>query len=224
MKSRIFFFILLLITVTFISAHGQKSEKGKNKITINGTVTAADKSPVSGAYVFLDGKGTGVITDKLGRFKLKATSADKEILVAAPGKGFALKPVETALEFVINNATETFPDYVVKYIADNPVNGTGKLSKPKKMNTYNDIYQMIRQEVPGVMVSGKSIVVQQPNSFFGGTTPLFVVNGVRVASIDHINPLEVKSIQLLKGSYANIYGEEGANGVISITLLSGGEK
>lgn len=212
-----------MISVTLLSSYAQKPEKAK-KISINGTVTLSDKSPVAGAYVFLDGKGTGVITDQFGRFKLKATTGDREILVAAPGKGFALKPAAVMVDFVINNPTETFPDYVVKYIADNPVNGQGKLNKPKKMNTYNDIYQMIRQEVPGVMVSGKSIVVQQPNSFFGGTTPLFVVNGVRVASIDHINPLEVKSIQLLKGSYANIYGEEGANGVISITLLSGGEK
>jgi hypothetical protein len=223
MKSRIFLLILFLISTVSLSSYAQKPGKAK-KITINGTVTANDKSPVTGAYVFLDGKGTGVITDQLGRFKLKASSDDRDILVAAPGKGFALKPVAGIVDFVINNPTETFPDYVAKYIADNPVNGSGKLNKPKKMNTYNDIYQMIRQEVPGVLVSGKSIVVQQPNSFFGGTTPLFVVNGVRVASIDHINPLEVKSIQLLKGSYANIYGDEGANGVISITLLSGGEK
>jgi outer membrane receptor protein involved in Fe transport len=83
---------------------------------------------------------------------------------------------------------------------------------------------MIRQEVRGVVVSGRSIVVQQQNSFFGSTQPLFVVNGVRVNSIDYISPTEVKSIQLLKGSNANIYGNEGANGVISITLLSGKDK
>jgi outer membrane cobalamin receptor len=83
---------------------------------------------------------------------------------------------------------------------------------------------MIRQEVPGVLVNGKSIVVQQSNSFFGSSTPLFLVNGVRVNSIDYINPVEVKSIKLLKGSNANIYGVEGANGVISITLFSGSEK
>jgi outer membrane receptor protein involved in Fe transport len=96
--------------------------------------------------------------------------------------------------------------------------------RAKKINAYTDIYQMIRQEVPGVVVSGKSIVVQQPNSFFGSTEPLFIVDGVRVNSIDYINPTEVKSIQLLKGSYANIYGIEGANGVISITLISGKDK
>ena len=99
-----------------------------------------------------------------------------------------------------------------------------KEPKTVKVNTYTDIYQMIRHEVPGVVVSGRSIVVQGPNSFFGSSQPLFVVNGNRVSSIDNINPLDVKSIRLLKGSYANIYGNDGANGVISITLLNGSEK
>lgn len=101
------------------------------------------------------------------------------------------------------------------------------LKKPKKaapMNTYTDIYQMIRHTVPGVVVSGKRIVVQGPNSFFGSSDPLFIVNGHRVPSIDFISPNEVKSIRLLKGSNANIYGNEGANGVISITLLTGSDK
>ena len=83
---------------------------------------------------------------------------------------------------------------------------------------------MIRQEVPGVLVTGRSIVVQQPNSFFGSTQPLFVVNGAIVPSIDYISPVEVKKIELLKGSYATKYGLEGANGVISITLFSGSNK
>jgi outer membrane receptor for ferrienterochelin and colicin len=99
-----------------------------------------------------------------------------------------------------------------------------KEQKTVKMNTYTDIYQMIRREVPGVVVSGHSIMVQGPNSFYGSSQPLFVVNGNRVSSIDNINPLDVKSIRLLKGSYANIYGNDGANGVISITLLNGSEK
>ena len=83
---------------------------------------------------------------------------------------------------------------------------------------------MIRHEVTGVVVSGRSIMVQGPNSFFGSSQPLFVVNGVRVNSIDNINPLEVKSIKLLKGSAANIYGNDGANGVIVIDLQSSADK
>ena len=97
-------------------------------------------------------------------------------------------------------------------------------SKPKKMNTYNNIYQMIQNEVSGVVVSGRSIVIQQQNSFFGSSDPLFVVDGVIVSSIDFVNPVEVKSISVLTGSAAAIYGVRGANGVISITRLNGSEE
>ena len=91
------------------------------------------------------------------------------------------------------------------------------------MNTYNNIYEMIRCEVNGVTVSGRNIQIQQAHSFFGGSTPLFVVNGVIVPSIDNVNPMEVKSIALLKGSSASIYGVNGSNGVICITLKNGSE-
>jgi TonB-dependent SusC/RagA subfamily outer membrane receptor len=45
-----------------------------------------------------------------------------------------------------------------------------------------------------------------------------------VPSIDYINPQEVKSINILKGSSAAIYGVRGSNGVISITLKNGSER
>jgi TonB-dependent SusC/RagA subfamily outer membrane receptor len=51
-----------------------------------------------------------------------------------------------------------------------------------------------------------------------------VINGVIVQSIDNVNPRDVKSIRVLKGSEASIYGVNGTNGVISITLKNGTEK
>jgi TonB-dependent starch-binding outer membrane protein SusC len=98
------------------------------------------------------------------------------------------------------------------------------IRRPKKMNTYNNIYQMIRGEVSGVVVSGNSFQVEQSLSFFGSSTSLFVVNGVIVQSIDNINPLEVKSINMLKGSSASIYGVYGTNGEICSTLKNETEK
>jgi len=83
---------------------------------------------------------------------------------------------------------------------------------------------MIRGEVSGVVVSGRSVKIQQGKSFFGSSDPLYVINGVIVQSIDNVNPVEVKSISVLTGSQAAIYGVRGANGVISITLLNGSER
>jgi TonB-dependent SusC/RagA subfamily outer membrane receptor len=52
----------------------------------------------------------------------------------------------------------------------------------------------------------------------GSSTPMFVVNGTPVNSIDQINPSMVKSIEVLKGPSASVYGMQGANGVILIRL------
>jgi len=51
-----------------------------------------------------------------------------------------------------------------------------------------------------------------------------VVDGVFVNDIGNISPQNVKSIEVLKGPAASVYGMRGANGVIVINLLTGKEK
>ena len=55
-----------------------------------------------------------------------------------------------------------------------------------------------------------------------GTSPLYIVDGVPVSSIDNISPDEIASMDVLKdGSAAAIYGTRGTNGVIIITTKRG---
>jgi TonB-dependent SusC/RagA subfamily outer membrane receptor len=86
---------------------------------------------------------------------------------------------------------------------------------------YQDIYDMIRGRVAGVEVSGKSIKIRGTNSLNVSTEPLFVVDGVIVKEIDDIAPETVKSIEVLKGPDASVYGARGSNGVIVITRKTG---
>ena len=83
---------------------------------------------------------------------------------------------------------------------------------------------MIRR-LPGVQVSGNNtnlrVKVQGTESFMSGTDPLFVVNGTPIGSdysqlASIVNPNDVVSLNVLKGSDATIYGTRGANGVILI--------
>lgn len=211
--------IFLPLTLT-----GQKSESGsKKKITISGIITDQYNKPVADAQLYVDSLNTGIVTDGMGRYKIKVNPGVKKMIASSTEHGYGQAEINDnkIINITLNGDTKNLAVFLVR---NTKLNGPVKVNKPKKINTYNDIYQMIRQEVPGVLVNGRSIVVQQQNSFFGSAQPLFVVNGVRVNSIDNINPLEVKSIQLLKGSYATIYGSEGANGVISITLKQGSDK
>jgi hypothetical protein len=220
---------LVIITIALLLSFplfllGQKSNsKNAEKITLSGLIISPDKNPVPAAKIYIDSLFTGRMSDNTGRYRIKVSDSAKRIIVSSQDWGYCVAEINgrRVIDLTLNgdvNSMNTFMALnIKKYTPEKPI-------KVKKMNTYTDIYQMIRQEVPGVLVSGRSIVVQQQNSFFGSTSPLFVVNGVRVNSIDYINPLEVKSIELLKGSNANIYGTEGANGVISITLVSGKDK
>ena len=83
---------------------------------------------------------------------------------------------------------------------------------------YRDIYEMIQGKCAGVQVTGRSITIRGKNSINLSTEPLFVVDGVAVEDVSHINPREVKNITVLKDSAASIYGVRCANGVILITL------
>ncbi len=153
-----------------------------------------------------------------GSYKLKVSPSAVNLEVRSDEYGFS--------EIPINGQTDI--DFILPGIPVNPEEKSAEAktsaSKSKKINTYSNIYQYIRGEVSGVVVSGRSIQIQQGHSFFGSSTPLFVVNGVIVPSIDYINPVEVKSIEVLKGSAAAIYGVQGSNGVLSIKLLNGSEK
>jgi TonB-dependent SusC/RagA subfamily outer membrane receptor len=86
---------------------------------------------------------------------------------------------------------------------------------------YASIYELIQGELPGVQVMGTSITVMQgqasldPNASF---EPLIILNGAPISSIGNIHPSHVKSVALLKGADASLYGSRGANGVIIIEL------
>jgi TonB-dependent SusC/RagA subfamily outer membrane receptor len=96
-----------------------------------------------------------------------------------------------------------------------------KPNEDRKSNMSLD--DMIRR-LPGVQVSGSGpgarIKVSGSESFNANTDPLFVVNGTPAANyaqvFSAVNPNEISSLSVLKGSDATIYGTRGANGVIVI--------
>lgn len=224
--------ILVLVVAICLSqlTFGQKGGKKTDKtITITGKVLNLNKEPVEGAVFYIDNIKTSYRSDSKGSYKIKVSSSALNLEVRSPEYGFCETLIngQTKINVTLNGISD--------YQALNP-GDTAKVNKPaytgsspvkkkaRKMNTYANIWQMIRGEVSGVVVSGRSVQIQQGHSFFGSSEPLYVVNGVIVTSIDNINPVEVKSIAVLKGSSAAIYGVRGANGVISITLINGSER
>lgn len=220
-KILLLFFSVCLTLIAF----GQKPDKKSDKpFTVSGKVFSIDKEPVEGAVIYIDNVKTSYRTDSRGSYKIKVSASALNLEVRSAQYGLSKTPIngQTKIDFTLNGIPdgETFnPGDSVKVQSPADVK-----RKARKMNTYANIWQMIRGEVSGVVVSGRSVKIQQGKSFFGSSDPLYVINGVIVQSIDNVNPVEVKSISVLTGSQAAIYGVRGANGVISITLLNGSER
>lgn len=226
-----FFCFLLLLSVPVINSYGQKSGK---KITVTGFVKDGTNAPVANAFLTADGEKTAYFTDSKGYYKVKISQGSTTIGVITQTSGKLEEPIngrdridfrfEGSVPVQITGKTEPGDEAIdmglrtaKKKSLTSPVDvidGT----KPKYAS-FNSIYDVIKNEVPGVMVSGNSIRIRTATSINASNEPLFVVDGVPVTTIDNIQPQMVKSIQVLKGSSASIYGMRGSNGVIVINLL-----
>jgi TonB-dependent SusC/RagA subfamily outer membrane receptor len=227
MKTRLFL-LLLLSVIAFFNISAQKSHK---KITITGTVTDFYNSPVSGALIMIDGKTTTQKTDSKGHYKIKVKPSALQIGVFTTITGANEEPVNgrTVVNFNLDKyLPQTGPGskdsgqevvnvgYGVSKKKDTTIPGTKSDVSGKEYTSFSDIYEMIRT-LPGVMVNGSNVTVRGVQST-GNTSALFVVSGTVVRSISGIDPAMVKSIEVLKGPSASVYGMEGANGVIVIQL------
>lgn len=130
----------------------------------------------------------------------------------------------TATSQNTNNTKVVDDGYENKMSKDS--NQSSLMVKPNEDRKSNiSIDDMIRR-LPGVQVSGSGrnarIKISGSESFMANTDPLFVVNGVPAPNYAQVystvNPNDIDSITVLKGSDATIYGTRGANGVIVIRI------
>ena len=96
--------------------------------------------------------------------------------------------------------------------------------KKTDSQTYSDMYAYLRGRVPGVMVtSDNRIIIRGIGTNSDATDPLILVDGVQTSDLSSINPADVKSVDVIKDGSSAIYGMQGANGVIIIKTMSGGD-
>jgi TonB-dependent SusC/RagA subfamily outer membrane receptor len=227
--------ILLLIVLQFLPgiSYGQKANK---KITITGKVMDATGKPVSGAVIFIDKVKTDVLTDGQGYYKIKVKPDAKEILAFTLFYGVSEKVINglTNIDFILTGENQGEKTKVADKKPVSPGNETSGKQETTRIKgfdpddvrnaSYQTIYDMIRGRFAGVEVSGKNIRIMGSSSLNVSTEPLFVIDGVIVNNIDNISPQTVKSIEVLKGPDATVYGTRGSNGVIVITRITGKDR
>jgi len=231
--------ILLLLIIAVFGVNVSSGQNPNKRITITGYVVDGTQASVANAIVMIDGKSTNIVTDDKGFYKIRVKSGSSTIGIFTYSDGVQEEPINgrTRINFSFEGSVSGQPAK-----NDDPEDeaidiGYGKVKKRNvttsvskingtnpKYASYRTIYDMLRGEVPGVQVNGTSIRIQGASSLTLSTEPLFVVDGVIVNSIDNIQPQIVKSIQILKGSSAAIYGSRGSNGVVLINLLNAGDQ
>lgn len=94
----------------------------------------------------------------------------------------------------------------------------------KRAETYNNIYDYLRGRVAGLYVGTSNNPGEAPEMYIRGVnsinsdiTPLILVDGSEMSNISALDPANVRSVSVLKGPEAAIYGARGANGVILIS-------
>jgi len=218
---------LLIVEVSF----AQLKDKVK-KILVSGYVTDMNEKPLDRVAIIVDGVGSNVFTNKKGFYKIKIKPETETLMAYEMNHGgVEIDYVgHTKINFVLlnnpTNARYISPEegkmYDFGYGKESKKNSSSSMSliddNNLDNNSYKDIYDMIRGKVPGVMVVGSTIKIRGTGSVNGGTSPIFIVDGVESISIDNISPILVQSITVLKGPETAIYGSRGANGVIVISL------
>lgn len=203
----------LLLLLLFIGTN-INAQKAPKKITITGRVTGEYNSAVKDALIMIDGKASSESTNKYGFYKIRVKPGTLMIGVFVPNEGVKEKPVNgrTVIDFNFEKNTqfkseETSPREIADQMNE---------SKHVVYANFSNIYEVLKT-IQGVTVSGTQVFIRGIGSI-NDTTPLFVVDGVIVNSIADISPSNIKSIELLKGPDAAVYGVRGGNGVILITL------
>ena len=221
---------IILTTEVIKDLHAQQQAK-----TVTGTVTDASGEPIIGANIRIKGTTTGTITDIDGNFSIEA---EPQSVIEVSYIGYLTQETvinnQKSIRFLLKEDTKTLDEVVViGYGVQKKADLTGSVANinTEKLNTQSNanIGQALQGKIAGVDIvsqggapgSGTRIMVRGIGTL-NNASPLYIVDGMYMNSIDHINPNDIASIDVLKdASSAAIYGSRAANGVIIVTTKEG---
>jgi TonB-linked SusC/RagA family outer membrane protein len=202
---------------------------------VTGQVLDEHGEPLIGASISVDGK-TGAVTDIDGNFTLLNVPDNATVTVTYVGYKEAKVSTagKTQLNITMQPDDKTLDDVVViGYGVQKKSNVTGAIASVKAEDLANKVdanaAASLQGKVSGVQVinnsgaPGSSPTIRvRGYSSNGSSDPLYVVDGLKVSSIDYLEPSSIESIEVLKdAASAAIYGAEAGNGVVLITTKSG---
>ena len=206
--------------------------------------------PMSGVQVSIQGTNVGALSTANGQFIITNVPVGNRIVVArflgfqeAVNREVNVTEGGTALvNFSMVMSVLSLDEVLVSGTVD-PVAGVrapfsiGRVSRENiaTVPTTQSALTVIQGKVAGVNIvrntgepgTGVSLVLRTPTSIQASNSPMYVVDGVVLASgiggttVD-IEALDIESVEVIKGAAAaSLYGSRAAGGVISITTARG---
>lgn len=223
--------VFIMVFVTCLCSMNVMSQEQK----ISGQVKDNAGEVIIGATVKVIGTTSGVITDVDGNFTIEVEKG-KTLEISFVGYRSQKVTITAAKSYLITLEEDTKvldEVVVVGYGVQKKADLTGSVANvnAEKLNTQSNatIGQALQGKIAGVDVvsqggtpGGSTRIMVRGIGTLNNAAPLYIVDGMYMSGIDHINPNDIQSIDVLKdASSAAIYGSRAANGVVIITTKSG---
>lgn len=236
-KPRLKIFLFAALLLTAFAAY--QPAFAQQKIVVTGVVVDDAKQPMPGAAVVVDGTTTGTVTDANGHFSITVPSSEAILRFESLGYASVKQKVggRTNISITMNPDTKYLDEVVVIGFGETKKSDlTGSVASVNMKDIVDvpvsSIDQALQGKVAGADImtvsgdptAGTSIRIRGTRSITAGNEPLIVVDGVMnaVNDLGDLNPSDIESISVLKdASSTAIYGSQGANGVIIVTMKQG---
>lgn len=207
-------------------------------ITVKGTVSDAEISgPLIGATILVKGTTKGTTTDFDGNYTIELENSTATLVFSYTG--FLTKEINVDgrqnIDVVLEPSQEVLDEVVViGYGTSRKSDLTGSVvtldGESVSKQPISNVAESLTGRMAGVQVvssegspdSEMTIRVRGAGSLTGDSSPLIIVDGFPVNSMNDVSPTDIENITVLKdASSTAIYGSRGANGVVIITTKSG---
>ena len=233
--------LMLFLFISALASQEAIAQSGTFEVT--GTVVdGKDKISIPGVNVIEKGTSNGVSTDFDGKFRLNVKSANSVIIISYIG--YKTQEIEIkgqrAISIELSEDQQALEEVVlVGYGSVKKSDLTGAVStlsgEELKKQPISNVAEALTGRLAGVRVTSSegspdaeiNIRIRGGGSLTQDSSPLVIVDGFPVNSLNDISPSDIENVTVLKdASSTAIYGSRGANGVILVTTKSGksGEK
>ena len=214
--------LALLFTMMICGIYSNAQE-----VQVSGILKAFGQFPVKNIQVKAQKSKNSAISDSTGFFSILCKSEDVLIINTRPFKPAMIRinrPDSLNINLVLlDGARNQKMAYEKGFLREDEVAfGVQNLSdRNDDFYSYNNIYDIITGRFANVEVRNGRIYIRGPvQSISTDDSALILVNGIETFDISGIQPIEVASVEILRGTEAAFYGARGGNGVVRITLKS----